>query len=411
MENGVRSAAESGAKGVFTGKGYISVVALIGIWMVSALTSLPGLAVSPISEKLATIFPKASDLEIEMLTTLPSLLVIPFILLAGYISNRVGYIKLLYIGLLLFLLSGALYFVCGTMTQLVVVSALLGIGAGVIIPLSTALVSMFFSGKERTRQYGLVSAITNIALVVATAVVGWLADVQWRLPFLVYLLAVVPLVLVPAIRRAESGVTQDEESGDVAAAVVGDGIDYMRLVKYMLYYLLITYLVMAVSINLPFLLGEYGYDSGVSGMVVSLFFLAMMLPGLFINRLLGVVGHNVLLWAMLLIALGLLDVYYNRSLPYVIIGCVAAGFGYGMAQPYIYDVTASLASAQKSTKALALLMSMNYVAIVIAPFLMEWLQDIFRLGGERTPFVINAVIGFVAALFLVLRRLYLRSRK
>ena len=413
MENEERSAAVQGCtKGVFTGKGYISVVALIGIWMVSALTSLPGLAVSPISEKLATIFPKASDLEIEMLTTLPSLLVIPFILLAGYISNRVGYIKLLYIGLVLFLLSGALYFVCGTMTQLVVVSALLGIGAGVIIPLSTALVSMFFSGKERTRQYGLVSAITNIALVVATAVVGWLADVQWRLPFLVYLLAVVPLVLVPAIRRAESGVTQDKESGDVAAAAaVADGIDYMRLVKYMLYYLLITYLVMAVSINLPFLLGEYGYDSGVSGVVVSLFFLAMMLPGLFINRLLEVVGRSVLLWAMLLIALGLLDVYFNRSLPYVITGCVAAGFGYGMAQPYIYDVTASLASAQKSTRALALLMSMNYVAIVIAPFLMEWLQDIFRLGGERTPFVINAVIGFVAALFLVLRRLYLRSRK
>ena len=411
MENGVRSAAESGAKGVFTGKGRISVVALIGIWMVSALTSLPGLAVSPISEKLTTIFPKAGDLEIEMLTTLPSLLVIPFILLAGYISNRVGYIKLLYIGLVLFLLSGALYFVCGTMTQLVVVSALLGIGAGIIIPLSTALVSMFFSGKERTRQYGLVSAITNIALVVATAVVGWLADVQWRLPFLVYLLAVVPLVLVPAIRRAERGVTPDEGGDDVPAAVVGDGIDYRRLVKYMLYYLLITYLVMAVSINLPFLLGKYGYDSGVSGVVVSLFFLAMMLPGLFINRLLAVVGRSVLLWAMLLIALGLLDVFYNRSLPYVIIGCVAAGFGYGMAQPYIYDVTASLASAQKSTKALALLMSMNYVAIVVAPFLMEWLQGIFRLSGERTPFAINAVIGFVAVLFLVLRRLYLRAKK
>ena len=82
-------------KGIYTGKGTITVMALAGIWSVSALTSLPGLAVSPISEKLLAVFPTATDLEIQMLTTLPSLLIIPFILLAGFISEKVGYIKLL----------------------------------------------------------------------------------------------------------------------------------------------------------------------------------------------------------------------------------------------------------------------------------------------------------------------------
>ena len=53
-----------GAAGIDTGKGYITVWALLGIWSVAALTSLPGLAVSPILEKLATVFPKATDLEI-----------------------------------------------------------------------------------------------------------------------------------------------------------------------------------------------------------------------------------------------------------------------------------------------------------------------------------------------------------
>ena len=79
---------------VNTGKGMITVWALVGIWSVSALTSLPGLAVSPILETLSTVFPKATDLDIQLLTTLPSLLIIPFILFAGYISSRVGYMKL-----------------------------------------------------------------------------------------------------------------------------------------------------------------------------------------------------------------------------------------------------------------------------------------------------------------------------
>ena len=63
-------------KMINTGKGCITLLALLGIWSVSALTSLPGLAVSPISDELAKIFPSATELDIQLLTTLPSLLII-----------------------------------------------------------------------------------------------------------------------------------------------------------------------------------------------------------------------------------------------------------------------------------------------------------------------------------------------
>ena len=393
-------------KGIYTGKGTITIFALAGIWSVAALTSLPGLAVSPISEKLLTVFPTATDLEIQMLTTLPSLLIIPFILFAGFISEKVGYVKLLNIGLWLYLISGALYFLCTSMTQLIIVSALLGVGAGIIIPFSTSLVSRFFSGEQRTRQYGYVSALTNITLVVATAVTGYLADIKWRLPFVVYLLPIVSILLVPAIKKEEKTFSQKGNVKDVADTA--GGVDYRRLIRYMLYYLLITYLVMVVSINLPFLLGKYGYDSGVSGVVTSIFFIAMMLPGLFINRIIEVLRKSILVFSLVLIALGLFDVYFNASLLFIILGCVATGVGYGIAQPYIYDVTASLASPQKSTYALALLMTMNYVAILVSPFVVDWAQSLFGVKGERFPFVLNGVIGGVAILFLLMRRVWLK---
>ena len=159
---------------------------------------------------------------------------------------------------------------------------------------------------------------------------------------------------------------------------------------------------MAVSINLPFLLGKYGYDSGVVGVVTSVFFLAMMLPGFFINRLVDMFGRNILIWALMLIALGLIDIFYNSSLLFVIIGCVATGFGYGMAQPYVYDRTAELASPQRVTYALALLMSMNYVAIVIAPFVVDWAQEMLGVKGERFPFALNALLGLLALIVLSL---------
>ena len=124
-----------------TGRGTISLITLIAIWSVSALTSLPGLAVSPILGDLTKIFPEATDLDIQMLTSLPSLLIIPFILLGGKLTEKVDFVRILKIGLWLFAVSGMLYLVSNKMWQLIVVSALLGIGAGLIIPLSTGLVS------------------------------------------------------------------------------------------------------------------------------------------------------------------------------------------------------------------------------------------------------------------------------
>ena len=89
-----------------TGKGTISLITLIAIWSVSAITSLPGLAVSPILGDMNNIFPKASDLEIQMLSSLPSLLIIPFVLVAGRLSTGRDKLPILYTGLAIFTLCG-----------------------------------------------------------------------------------------------------------------------------------------------------------------------------------------------------------------------------------------------------------------------------------------------------------------
>ena len=109
-----------------TGRGTIPLITLIGIWSISALTSLPGLAVSPILGQLSTTFPDASELDIQMLSSLPSLLIIPFILLAGKLAEKRDFVRLLRAGLWMFAASGVLYLFSTKMWQLIAVSALLG---------------------------------------------------------------------------------------------------------------------------------------------------------------------------------------------------------------------------------------------------------------------------------------------
>lgn len=389
-----------------TGKGRISLVALIAIWSVSALTSLPGLAISPILGDLEKIFPHAGELDIQMLTSLPSLLTIPFILIAGHISQRVGYIRLLCCGLSVFLVSGILYLFANYMWQLVTISALLGVGAGIIIPLSTALVSRFFYGEYRTRQFGYSSAITNVALVLATMFTGYLAQVEWRLPFLVYLLPAVSLFLLPFISSADAempALEKADTSSHVAEKSAG-AIAVKPLLAYMIYYLLITFLTVVISFNLPFAMSCDGYDSAKSGIIISLFYLAIMLPGFFLNAILKFIGKRVEEICLLMIAVGLSIIFLYHSLLLVAIGCFITGFGYGVAQPFVYDKASSFASPGRVTFALALVMTMNYVAILASPFILDGLQAVLHIKSERFAFGANVIMAFVALLIIGLLR-------
>ena len=385
---------------VETGKGEISLAALWGIWSVSALTSLPGLAVSPILDKISHIFPSSSQIDVQLLTSLPSLMIIPFVLITGHITEKVGYFKTLACGLWVFMISGILYLLCTDMWQLIVVSALLGVGAGIIIPLSTSLISRFFIGDYRTQQFGYSSAITNIMLVLATALTGYLAEVEWKLPFVVYLFPIFSIVLLPFIRRADSGRVIEEHN----RVSVSKGIDYGKLIQYMLYYFIVTYLTVIVSFNLPYLMGEYGFDSGTSGLMISLFFLAIMLPGFFLPSILRFMSGKVERSSLLMIMVGLLVIYLFKSLLSIALGCVVMGVGYGIVQPYLYDRVSSVASSQRVTFALALLMSVNYVAILVCPFVIDNVQEFMHVSSQRFAFGFNVVISILSLIAMLIRR-------
>lgn len=381
-----------------TGQGTIPLITLIGIWSVSALTSLPGLAVSPILGELSTIFPHATELDIQMLTSLPSLLIIPFVLLAGKLAEKRDFIRLLRVGLWLFAASGVLYLFSSRMWQLMVVSALLGIGAGLIIPLSTGLISRYFTGEYRVRQFGYSSAITNMTLVVATAVTGYLAEVHWRLPFAVYLLPLISLVLSAYLKKDTASVTIKQAAAIIppiqSTPVISGkyGIHIRHLVQLMLFYGLVTYVVLAVTFNLPFLMEAHHFSSGNSGLMISLFFLAIMAPGFMLDSLVKLLGNKTKLYSLLAIATGLLLIWISPTEWLIVPGCILVGLGYGIIQPLIYDKTVDTATPQKTTLALAFVMVMNYLAILLSPFITDFFQWIFHTGSQEFPFIFNLCI-------------------
>ena len=116
-----------------TGQGNMTLQKLIAIYSISMVTSLPGLAISPILGKLESIFSSTSELQLQMLESLPSFIIVPFILLAGRMSLYFNTKKLLITGLAIFSACSIAYPFADRMWALLLISGLLGIGAGLVI--------------------------------------------------------------------------------------------------------------------------------------------------------------------------------------------------------------------------------------------------------------------------------------
>lgn len=389
---------------VQTGQGTIPLITLIGIFSISALNALPGLAVSPILGDLNKIFPDSTDLEIQMLSSLPSLLIIPFILLSGKLTEKVNNLLLLQVGLTIFGVSGILYLLSNKMWQLVAISAMLGVGSGLIVPLSTGLISRYFVGSYRTKQFGYSSAITNVTLVLATTLTGYLAEVNWHLPFLVYLFPFISIFLTHFLKKDLSNYHPADDVSAAAAPAMGKrGINVKALIKLMAFYGLATYLVIIISFNLPFLMEEYGLSSGRAGILISLFFLAIMAPGFVLNKIVQVLGRKIYMVCLLLVACGMGIILVSRSEILIALGCVLNGLSYGIIQPLIYDKTSDVAVPHKVTLALAFVMAMNYVAILLCPFIVDVFQKLFHSHSQTFAFWLNLMIALLA-MFVVVKQ-------
>lgn len=381
-----------------TGKGKIPLIALVAIWSVSAIVSLPGLAISPILDDMQSIFPHASELEVQMLESLPSLLIIPFMLLAGRWAVRENKMTLLVVGTAIFLLSGVWCTTSQTLVELIIASTLVGVGAGMIIPLSTGLIVDYFTGDKRVKQLGISSAVNNLTLVIATSAVGYLADVEWHLAFVVYLLPAVTLLLIPALSR-----TKPQPEPKSGAQNRQTKLNVKIIVGLVLFYFAITYTSLIVTYNTSYVASLAGMRSSEAGVIISLFFLAIMAPGFMLNRIIAIFGRAVNLWSLMAMCIGLL----LMSMPHpsaiaLTLGAILTGLGYGVMQPIIYDKAATNAPPHLSTLALAIVMTTNYLAILVAPFMIDGIDHLFHATSHTFAYLFNSIIILILAIVTAL---------
>lgn len=355
--------------------------AVFNLYVIYVCTSIPGLAITPIMSDLTKIFPGTTQLESQMLEIGPNIAAIPFVFLGGWIGMKFNNNKLTTWTCLFYGICGVLFFFVPNMITLIILSFLIGIAAGILSPLSSAFIADMFGGEKRTKQYGYTSATLNLVLMACVIATGYLAKINWRLPFMIYLLPIVPLFFakhfgkyIPS-PKASTGQTKEKYK-------FSQQVDVWMLTRYCLYYFFITLVIASISMYIPFRFT----NSSTAGDLTSILFFGIMASGYTLNwcvkKLLR--GH-VAIPVMVFTVLGFAIISLFKSPVLVGIGILIATYFYGIAQPYYYDRLSVASTRIALTLTLAIFASMDSIGNVVAPFVIDAIAKIFHHSTSTDP--------------------------
>lgn len=363
--------------------------------------------------KLSDIYPHASQLEIQLLTLLPNLVIIPMILVSGKISSVKNQTAVLAAGLGIFLLSGVLYLFADSMAMLVGLGALLGIGCGLIVPIAAGLLSEWFYGEEKVKVLGFKSGTSNGIVILATIFVGWAADISWHKSFCVYLVPVIPLLLLPFMTNTFIRRHLREQKPVVSAPTMQAVADRLKFKRPLLtlagvigLYIALTATSMVFTYYLPFTMKHYGLTTSQVGIATAMFYVTTMIGGFSLAPYIKIVGRAGLYVCVIIMGIGLLLLGLFHTMGAYVAGVLLIGLGYGFFQPIIYNKTTQIAPDKTlSTKYFSYTLAGNYVAVSVVPLIVEFFQRLFDNHTADFPYFLNAsILGIIFVVGLLLRK-------
>ena len=355
----------------------------------------------PLMGIFAVMFP-GSDTQISMLISLPSLIMVPVILITGKLSRYYSKKTLLNIGAGLFFIGGFAGCLWDNLMFILITRVINGIGCGMIYPLVPALIAYFFNGVEQTKMMGWANAAGSIIAMLVSLSSGFLALLNWRYPFIVMLLYALLLIaqirVLPSIPPEKDDTTLSPCQGRMPRM---SWLIYITAFSTFLFFSISMVWILKISI---FIESEGLGNAANAGMASSFvaataFFFSMTFPYVYrlINRFTSII-------CLISLAACFFLMGQAQSFRMIIFSSFCMGCSLGYIIPYMNMRVSTIASPQSKTCAFSLVCSAIYMGQFFSAFYFRGVQLICGDSLRGTLYVIaeSLVICTVVALLFIL---------
>ncbi len=332
--------------------------------------------------------------EVGLLVTAFTLPGVILTTVAGILADRYGRLKVLLPGLVLFAIAGVSCVFAKSLSVLITLRVVQGIGASAIGSINVTLIGDLFVDRQRTTAMGLNASVLSIGTAAYPAVGGALAMVAWSAPFALAILAIPVAVL--AVRRLHvapkghkadlghyfGGVWEIVRRRDVVALFFASTAIFI-----LLYGAYVTFL--------PFLMsGRFGSTPLGIGLLMAGLSISTAVTSANLGRLAAKLGEvNVMRVGFVIFAAGLLLIPLVPTVWALAVPAVLLGFAFATTIPVVMVLLTAIAPVDRR----GAVMSMNGTVLRLGQTLgPPVMAGVHRWAGIDAVFFVGA--GF--ALFL-----------
>jgi MFS family permease len=371
--------------------------------LVSTLTVMAGATIAPSLPAMRQHFSEVANADywVRLILTVPALFIAVGAPIAGTIIDRFGRKGLLGLAVFLYGLAGGSGFVLSSIGLILIGRMLLGFSVAGIMTTATTLIADYYIGAQRARFLGLQAAFMGLGGVIFLTLGGYLADLNWRLPFLIYLLAwlILPLVVFvlpePRLNRTNAQLTNATPAEPTPWLLLSltYGIAFLtQIVFYM------------IPVQLPFYLQQLSNANATqSGLAIALATLATSTSALNYQRLKArFTFMAIYAIAFLLMGIGYLIISLGQSYQLVLLGLTIAGLGVGLLTPNMNVCLTSSTPAALRGRILGGLTTSFFLGQFTSPLisqpLSQWvgLGATYALAGGLMLVMLLTTLGIIA---------------
>ncbi len=303
----------------------------------------------------------------------------------GALADRYGRRWLLLVSTMVYALAGGSGFVLDSLMAILAGRAVLGLAVAGVMVTVTALITDYYEDNRCETVLGRQAAFTSFGGVMLLPLAGVLADIDWRVPFLVYTVA---LLLLPAMAFALPEPDRREPTGDRPTS-----IDELRctLARFPLGSLALIFALGLVGqlifymtpVQLPFYLES---QTGASATLVGAALATMTFSGGVVSLFYGRIRRSVGVIALVALTFSFMSVGYvvigiSETLLGILAGLALTGAGIGFLLPNLNTWIAAVTPEAVRGRALSGLTSAIFIGQFLSPIVTRPVSETVGLGA------------------------------
>lgn len=368
--------------------------AIFTLLLLSMTTMMSNVAIVTTLPRFQNYFSHIENIEFysRLMLTLPSLVVAILSPILGIYIFKFGKKKSAFFALLLFAITGSAGLYLEHMEAFLISRALFGIAVATQMIVATSLVGDYFKDEARHKFMGYQSAFMAIGGITFVFGGGILSDINWRLPFGIYLigLLLLPMVYLFLIEK-KSDITTNIE---INLSTNIYGIYFLGFFYMIIFFILPT--------QIPFLIIDtFGGSGKMAGSVIGLAFFANALGAITFSKLKKRYDFSTIyLIGFFILAFGYMGVGLINNLHLFFITSSILGFGGGIMMTNVTAWMLSRTTFEKRVKSSSYLTSSMFLGQFISPILFHPLVNSF---GVQNSFLIVGILLFAIVLVSTLK--------